>query len=157
MHNVPVMPIAFSSGAAPPYGQAKTPGGSEPAAAFDKRVVIVDDEMMVAWSLETTVEDMGYQVAGIFRSADDVLAGLPTLSVDLVLMDINLGGGMDGVEAACRIKAAIDVPVIFISAYADLAVRRRIERTLPGTLLLRKPVQQAELGEAIASALAPRN
>lgn len=117
-------------------------------------VAIVEDELMVAWALKSTVEDLGYQVAGIFADADAALARLLVQPVELVLMDINLGAGMDGVEMARRVKAAFQTPVIFISAYADPETRDRIAKAVPGAPLLSKPVQTELLAAAIRDALA---
>lgn len=157
MHINPAMPRYFSAGRMPPPDPSSPLGGLVPAGISEHRIAIVEDELLVAWSLETSVEEMGYQVTGIFSNADAVLASLRLHPVDLVLMDINLGGGMDGIEAARRIAAASSTRIIFISAYADLAVQERIRRSVPGALLLRKPVQLAELGDAIARSLAPPN
>jgi CheY-like chemotaxis protein len=118
------------------------------------RVAIVEDELMVAWSLQATVEDLGYQVAGIFADADAALAQLLLQPVDLVLMDINLGRGMDGVETARRVKAAFRTPIVFISAYADPAMRERIAKAVPGAPLLSKPVETSLLTAAIEDGLA---
>lgn len=149
------MQLNFSAGRVPPPVRDSLRDGSALAVAEAHRIAIVEDELLVAWSLESTVEDMGYSVTGIFSNADAVLASLLLHPVDLVLMDINLGGGMDGVDAARRIRAASPARIIFISAYADPAVQARIRESVPGALLLRKPVLQAELGEAIARSLTP--
>lgn len=149
------MPMQFSAERTPPPPSAGLQRGSTTAIAREHRIAIVEDELLVAWSLESTVEDMGYSVTGIFSHADAVLASLLLHPVDLVLMDINLGGGMDGIDAARRIRAASTARIIFISAYADSAVQARIRESVPGALLLRKPVLQAELGEAIARSLTP--
>lgn len=112
---------------------------------------------MVAWSLESSVEDLGYSVTGIFADADAVLESLLTKPVELVLMDINLGGGMDGVDTARRIRAAYNIPIIFISAYADAAMQARIGKDVPGARFLRKPVQAADLEGVLRSALGASN
>lgn len=155
MHIHPLMPMQFSAARVPPPDGDSLRRAGAPATAREHRIAIVEDELLVAWSLETTVEDMGYSVTGIFSNADAVLASLLLHPVDLVLMDINLGGGMDGVDAARRITAASTARIIFISAYADPAVQARIRDSIPGAVLLRKPVQQAELGEALARSLSP--
>lgn len=157
MHIYAAMQIHFSGKRVPQPGLTKSQGAKALADPRARRIAIVEDELLVAWSLETSVEDMGYEVTGIFSNADAVLASLLRHPVDLVLMDINLGGGMDGVDAARRIAAASDARIIFISAYADPETQERIRQSVPAALLLRKPVQEAELGDAIARSLAPQN
>lgn len=147
-----MMHIQLSPRNAPSGGPATRSRGDKPGLAPARRIAIVEDELIVAWSLESTVEDLGYSVIGIYADANAVLASLAARPAELVLMDINLGGGMDGVETACRIKAFHAVPIIFISAYADQATRARIAKAVPGARLLRKPVQAVELEAALRSA-----
>lgn len=149
------MQVQFSAGPVPPAVSDSLRSGRALAPTGEHRIAIVEDELLVAWSLESTVEDMGYSVTGIFSNAPAVLASLLLQPVDLVLMDINLGGGMDGIDAARRVRAASPARIIFISAYADAGVQARIRETVPGAVLLRKPILQAELGAAIARLLTP--
>ena len=72
------------------------------------------------------------------------------LDVDLILMDIRLAGHMDGIEAARRIRDQRGTPIIFITAHGDPATRAHIERMLPGTPVLAKPITAQHLKEAIA-------
>lgn len=130
--------------AAGPLGSEK-PG----TAATIKRVAIVEDEIMVAWSIETMLEDGGYDVVGVYSTGEQALAGLAGRTVDLLCMDINLGPGIDGIETAGRIRSAQPAAVIFISAYSDAATKTRIEETVPQAVLLTKPVTFGSLREAI--------
>ncbi|HEY0438660.1 MAG TPA: response regulator, partial [Xanthobacteraceae bacterium] len=75
------------------------------------------------------------------------------LEADLVLMDINLKGNIDGIEAARRIRELVDTYVIFITAYSDPATLARIQETVPGAPVLSKPVAPGRLGAAIKRAL----
>lgn len=151
------MPIQFSSPDAPPPHGRRAEEEAGPGISAGRRIAIVEDELMVAWALESNVEDMGYSVTGIFADAETVLESLLTRPVDLVLMDINLGAGMDGVDAARQIRAAYDIPIIFISAYADKAMQARIRTDMPGARFLRKPVQAADLEGALRSAFGTSN
>lgn len=114
-----------------------------------RRVAIVEDELMVAWSLEAMLEDLGYEVAGMFANGEDALAALSRRPVDLVCMDINLGAGIDGVETARRLARERGPAILFISAYSDAATASRIRAQVPGAPLLGKPLSQASLEEAI--------
>ena len=157
MHYFQPMPVQFSPSDGPLPRRRRRNHGGEPAPAAGRRIAIVEDELMVAWALESSVEDMGYSVTGIFADADAVLESLLTRPVELVLMDINLGAGMDGVDTARRIRAAYGIPIIFISAYADAAMQTRIGKDVPGARFLRKPVQAADLEGALRSALGASN
>ena len=113
------------------------------------RVMIVEDELFVAMHLESVLEEIGYEVTGILSTGERAVAEFGVLRPDVVLMDINLGAGIDGIEAAERIRAAGAAHIIFVSAYSDLATRARIEAALPGSRILSKPVTPAGLKGAI--------
>lgn len=112
-------------------------------------ILIVEDELMVAWSFESQLEDAGYSVAGIVASGEAALARIAADPPELVLMDINLGAGIDGIETARRIRAAAPIPVIFISAYSDPETRERLDSAVPGSAFLSKPITFAALDRAI--------
>jgi len=123
---------------------ARTDGG--------RRIAIVEDELMVAWTLESMVEELGYEVVGIYAGGEAALAGIDPESTDIVLMDINLGGaGLDGVETARRLLDGQAYRILFISAYADPATRARVGDAIPGAPLLRKPLSADRLAEALAA------
>ncbi len=157
MHYPPPMTIHFSPRTKVPPPRRKGEEDAESARATQPRIAIVEDELMVAWALESNVEDMGYSVTGIFPDADAVLESLLTRPVELVLMDINLGGGMDGVDTARRIRAAYNIPIVFISAYADAAMQARIAKDVPGARFLKKPVQAPDLEATLRNALGASN
>jgi DNA-binding LytR/AlgR family response regulator len=75
------------------------------------------------------------------------------LDADLILMDISLGGRIDGVEAARRIRLERDTAIVFITAYSDAATLARIKQEVPGAPVLAKPVSLERLRTAIASVL----
>ncbi len=116
-----------------------------------KRVAIVEDEFLVAWSLEGTLEDLGHEVIGIFATGETALAALENHAVDLVCMDINLGSGIDGIETAARIRASQPTSIVFVSAYSDAGTRARVTSTVPGAILLGKPVDPKALEQAISA------
>jgi PleD family two-component response regulator len=91
-----------------------------------KKVAIVEDELMVAWTIESMLEDLGYEIVGIFAKGEDAIAALQDVAVDLVCMDINLGRGIDGIEA-------------------------RILESAPDAIVIGKPMTQAKLEQAIGS------
>lgn len=119
------------------------------------RALIVEDELLVAWHLESLVRDQNLEVCGLVPDGDGAIEQAADLDVDLVLMDIRLAGPMDGIEAARRIRAQRDTPVIFITAHGDEATRAHIERIVPGAPVLAKPITAERLREAVAAVLKP--
>ena len=121
------------------------------------RVLIVEDELLVAWHLESLARELNLEVAGLVPDGDGAIEQAIDLDVDLVLMDIRLAGRMDGIEAARRIRAQRDTPIIFITAHGDTANRTHIERVLPGAPVLAKPINADRLRAAIATVLKKKN
>ena len=119
------------------------------------RVLIVEDELLVAWHLESLARDQNLEVCGLVPDGPGAIEQATDLEVDLVLMDIRLAGPMDGVEAARRIRTQRDTPVIFITAHSDEATRAHIERIVPGAPVLAKPITANRLREAVAAVLKP--
>jgi DNA-binding response OmpR family regulator len=117
--------------------------------------LIVEDELLVAWHLESLARDQNLEVCGLVPDGDGAIEQATDLEVDLVLMDIRLAGPMDGVEAARRIRAQRDTPVIFITAHGDEATRAHIERIVPGAPVLAKPITADRLREAVSAVLKP--
>jgi PAS domain S-box-containing protein len=108
------------------------------------KLMIVEDEFIVATNLQADLEDQGYVVVGQADSGEEALALAADRRPDLALMDIRLKGSMDGVETAWRLRQDLDIPVIFLTAYAD---ERQLERvTLCEPLgYLQKPYEPREL------------
>jgi CheY-like chemotaxis protein len=117
------------------------------------RVLIVEDELLVAWHLESLTRELNFEVCGLVPDGDGAIEQAIDLDVDLVLMDIRLAGQMDGIEAARRIREQRDTPIIFITAHGDAATRAHVERVLPGTPVLARPITAERLKEAIASVM----
>lgn len=117
------------------------------------RVVIVEDELLVAWHLESLVRDQHHEVCALVPDGQGAIEQTDDLNADLVLMDIRLAGRMDGIEAARRIRQSRNTPIIFITAHGDEATRAQIERAVPGAPVLAKPVTGDKLRDAIAAVL----
>jgi CheY-like chemotaxis protein len=122
---------------------------SHPAA----RVLIVEDELLVAWHLESLSRELSLDVCGLAPDGESAIEQAVDLDADLVLMDVRLAGRMDGIEAAGRIRELRNTPIIFITAHDDDATRAKIERLVPGAPVLPKPITGERLKEAIAAAL----
>ena len=117
------------------------------------RIMVVEDEGIVALDIRNKLRRMGYSVTGIANSGEDAVVMASTTEPDLVLMDIRLKGEMDGIEAAKRIQNHRGTPIVYLTAYADAATRRRAEATVPMAYLL-KPFDDLELNTVIQKALA---
>src|SRR4051794_11002030 len=117
------------------------------SALVPARILIVEDERIVQFDLQMRLERMGYSVVGLASRGDEAVARAMELKPDLVLMDVNLEGTMDGIEAARRIRAEKDVRIVYLTAYAatfEEAQRQRI----PGPRLS-KPFRRSELKSTI--------
>lgn len=137
----------MASGAEPP--PPFLDGKGDRTAVTVRRVAVVDDEIMVAWSIESMLEDSGYEVVGVYSSGEEALAALAVEPVDLVCMDINLGRGMDGIETAGRICAKQPAAIVFISAYSDPATTMRAREAVPDATILGKPITLDGLEQAL--------
>lgn len=127
-----------------------------PSAMPSRRVLIVEDELFVAWHLETLAREFGLDVVGLVPDGEGAVEQSADAKLDLVLMDINLAGEMDGVEAARRIRERCNAAVIFITAFADAATLGRIQKATPDAQVLAKPVSAERLNQAITKAFAGR-
>ena len=108
------------------------------------RIFVVEDQALVARDIQTRLISMGYDVLGTASRASDAVSQVLELMPDLVLMDINLKGEMDGIEAAARITEQVDVPIIYCTAYSNEATLARAKITAPYGYVL-KPFDNREL------------
>ncbi|MBP1678539.1 MAG: hybrid sensor histidine kinase/response regulator [Bacteroidetes bacterium] len=115
-------------------------------------ILIVEDEYIVARDIAARVERQGYRVAEIVASGEDAVTQAGVTRPDLVLMDIKLSGPMDGVEAAEKIRASHDIPVVYLTAFADERTLERAKVTDAFGYLL-KPFEERELHITIEMAL----
>ncbi len=119
------------------------------------RVQIVEDERIVALDLRSGLEQLGFQVVGIAANEPDALRLAESATPDLVLMDIHLDAGSDGISAARLIRERLAVPVIFLTAYGEPEVLRRAAEAAPYGYLL-KPFELRELNATVRMAMARR-
>ena len=116
------------------------------------RIMIVEDEFIIADDIRTSLEKMGYHVCGLAASGEKAIRLAKEKKPDMILMDIMLKGDMDGIQAAQTIKKELDISVIFLSAYSDDAILKRAKVSLPYGYLI-KPFKDRELKAAIDMAL----
>jgi hypothetical protein len=120
--------------------------------ASQTKVLIVEDEAIVASDIERRLRKAGYAVPAIAASGEQALKRIEQTSPDLVLMDINLQGPSDGIEIASQVRDRYQLPVIFLTAYADKATLDRAKATEPFGYLA-KPIGHVNLANAIEVAL----
>jgi len=118
----------------------------------DRKILIVEDEVIIAMALEDSLRDFGYKIAGRATNGADAIRLAIENEPDLALVDIRLNGEMDGIEAANRICRRLDIPVIFLTAYSDDRTLSRAIKTNPFGYLI-KPIRPRELYTSIETAI----
>ena len=116
------------------------------------RILVVEDDRVVARDLRQQLVRLGYEVAGTTPRGEEAAALAMSARADLALCDIRLEGHMDGIDAAGEIRAACDIPVVFLTAYADDETLQRARITEPLGYLL-KPFEDSQLRTAVEMAL----
>ncbi|MBQ4415448.1 MAG: response regulator, partial [Methanomicrobium sp.] len=110
----------------------------------NKKILITEDEGIVALEIRETLENLGYYVVGEAQTGQEAIELARDNKPDLVLMDITLQGDMDGIEAAERIYNLYDIPIIFLTSHSDEATIKRAMRSNPFGYLI-KPFNDREL------------
>lgn len=116
------------------------------------RVLIVEDESIVALDLRQVLEEFGLEVVGLAASADEALAIVENTQPDLALMDINIPGAFDGIQTARMLNDPYGVPAVFLTSYSDDATVEKATRESPYGYLL-KPFNRRELKATLQIAL----
>jgi PAS domain S-box-containing protein len=117
-----------------------------------KKILVVEDERIVAEDIKTKLEHVGYAVAGIASSGEGSIKKSEKYRPDLVLMDIVLEGKMDGIEAAAQILSRFNIPVVYLTAYSDERTLKKAKVTEPFGFII-KPFEAQDLFTAIEMAL----
>jgi PAS domain S-box-containing protein len=115
-------------------------------------VLIVEDEPIVALDLKQELEMLGCEVLGVAESADEALVAAGVHRPDLALMDVRIVGSVDGIQTAGLLRAAYQVPVVFLTSYSDETTIARAAREMPYGYLT-KPFQSGELKATLQVAL----
>ncbi len=116
------------------------------------KILVVEDEKIVALDINNTLNKLGYDVPALVASGDEAIQAVKRTKPDLVLMDIVLKGDIDGIEAAEVIRHRYGTPLVFLTAYADEEILRRVKHIEPFGYIL-KPFQEKELYSTIEIAL----
>ncbi|MDZ8137881.1 MAG: response regulator [Nostoc sp. DedQUE04] len=116
------------------------------------RVLVVEDEYILAINLQETLESLGYVVLDIADSAEEAIAKATELRPNLILMDIRLRGEIDGIQASEQIWHHLQIPIIYVTGHSDQSTVERATLTSPFGYIL-KPIKEQELYVAIQTAL----
>jgi CheY-like chemotaxis protein len=117
-----------------------------------RKLLIVEDEPIVALDLHQEIEHFGFEVVGIAESAEEAMAIAEMYHPDLALMDINIAGSMDGIQTARLLRSAYQIRSLFLTSYHDDTTMKRAMQDMPYGYLT-KPYQSHELKAAIMVAL----
>jgi CheY-like chemotaxis protein len=149
MHSVAEILLAMAGST--PRGGMPGSGADEPSLSPQRlRILIVEDDTLIAWTLEAMLSDLDHDVVGIAPTGERALSLAAELEPDLVMMDINLGSGMNGIEAAEGIRRRHPARVVFVSAYGDPDTRAKVQQAVPGAPLLTKPVDVPALKRTLS-------
>lgn len=120
--------------------------------SISKKILIVENENIVALNIQTRLKQIGYEVLAVVSSGEKAIEIAEATQPDLVLMDIKLSGTLDGIQAAEQIRARFKIPIVYLTAYTDQPTLERVKITEPHGYIL-KPFETRELYSAIEIAL----
>ena len=116
------------------------------------KILIVEDEMIIGANVSLQLSNLGYKICGIIPRGEEALLFLKNERPDIILLDIQLKGRLDGIETAALIQKEYNIPVIYLTANADAAHFERAKATNPYAFIS-KPFKKADLQHAIELAV----
>jgi len=143
-------PCDFAVGTKKPAGAAPDSirRGLTPEPLFHTKVLIVEDEALVALDICDFLSEAGYEVVGLVATEQDAVRKARDLRPDLIIMDLKLKGGGDGFRASRRINTSRDIPILYITAYKNTKTLERLNEQ-PSSHILFKPFARGSLLEAV--------
>jgi len=118
----------------------------------DIEILVVEDESIIAMDLEQSLKSLDYAVLATVASGEAAIAQLTESQPDIIIMDIKLKGKIDGIEAGKKINKLYNIPIVYMSANADLTKDEHLGINKPGSFIS-KPVMFEELKETLKIAL----
>ncbi len=112
------------------------------------KILVVEDEMIIAAKISMQLTSLGYEVTGILPRGEDAIQHVKENKPDIILLDINLKGKLDGIETALQIQQFAQIPIIYLTANSDEATFNRAKPTKPYAFIS-KPFKQLDLQRAI--------
>lgn len=119
------------------------------------KILVVEDESIIAMDLQFTLERFGYDVCGVVSSGEECIENASRTNPDIILMDIKLRGKIDGLCAAKHIQSQSNTPVIYLTAYGDESTLNKVDKTKPFGYIY-KPFEEIELQSEIENVLSGR-
>ena len=119
-----------------------------------RRALIVEDETVFAMGLAVDMQALGFANCDLAANGQDAFLKAMEDQPDIVLMDVNLEGGREGIEAAKWLREVCDIPIVFITAYTDHDTVARIHEQVPGAPVIAKSLFRSRLAKAVKEAVA---
>jgi two-component system, response regulator PdtaR len=119
---------------------------------LQRRALIVEDEYLIAHDLEASMHELGFDECAVAPNARQAHSLSMSDPPDVVVVDVCLEGGREGIEVGRWLREIFEVPVVFVTSYSDDDTVERIRALVPGAPVLPKPVYTERLGAAIAEA-----
>lgn len=116
------------------------------------KILVVEDEMIIAAKISMQLTNLGYEVTGILPRGEAAIQQIEENKPDIILLDINLKGKLDGIQTALQIQQLADIPIIYLTANADEFTFNRAKATRPAAFIS-KPFKQIDLQRAIELAV----
>lgn len=120
---------------------------------MSKKLLIVEDEFLIASNIRSIVTNLGYAVMGVAKSADEALKAIKSETPDLALLDINIIGNTNGIELSRILKSKYKIPHLFITSYSDKSIVEEMNKTHPLGYIL-KPFDERDIRVALQMASA---
>jgi DNA-binding response OmpR family regulator len=117
------------------------------------RALIVEDETLCALNLEADMHTLGFGACDLAADGNQASKFAMRNQPDVVLMDIHLDGGREGIEAARWLRQVCEAPIVFVTGYTDRDTVNRIHEQVPGAPVLSKPVNYARLAHAVSAVM----
>ncbi|MEO6904226.1 MAG: response regulator [Bacteroidia bacterium] len=115
-------------------------------------ILVVEDESIVAKDIQNSLKKLGYEVVGVCATGEDAIKKTEELKPDLILMDIMLKSEMSGIDAATQIREKFNIPIIYLTAYADESTLNKAKVSEPYGYII-KPFKEIDLHTSIEMAM----
>ena len=126
----------------------------KPSTRAHRRALIVDDEIIFAINLEADMHSLGFDICDLAANGQQASKLAMSNQPDIVLMDINLEGGREGIETARWLRSVCEAPILFITGYTDPDTIDRIHQQVPGACVLSKMIYRDSLAAAVGAVVA---
>jgi DNA-binding NarL/FixJ family response regulator len=124
---------------------------AQPSPEHHRRALIVDDEIIFAINLEADMHALGFDICDLAANGQQASKLAMNNQPDIVLMDINLEGGREGIETARWLRSVCEAPILFITGYTDPDTIDRIHQQVPGACVLSKMIYRDSLAAAVGA------